>query len=142
VPDNWTAVGAAISNRMDEIGMQQKDLAAISNVSPATIREILRGKKRRRNPRILRDISVALRWPANHLAGRLQDEQPNQRSGEADRTEAEAWVGDPSAFLAKLASVLERRVGHVVDVIYNNDADVDITIEIRHSSVSPPEERG
>lgn len=139
MPANWTAVGDAITERLNELGMQQKQLAVKSKVSEATIREIQRGKKRRRNPRILRDISVALKWPANHLAHLLQDGQPDRRS---DGTEAEALADDPSAFLAKLAFVLEHRVGHVIDVIYHNESDVDITIEIRHSSADPPTEQG
>lgn len=135
MPANWTAVGDAITERLDELDMQQKELAASSKVSEATIREIQRGKKRRRNPRILRDISVALGWSANRLLDLLQDGQTDQQSRE---TEAEGLVGDPSAFLAKLAFVLENRVGRVVDVIYNNDSDVDITIEIRHLREGEP----
>lgn len=130
MPANWTAVGDAITRRLDELDMQQKELAAVSKVSEATIREIQRGKKRRRNPRILRDISKALDWPANRLPDLLQGGQPDPQS---PGTETEAPLGDPSAFLAKLAFVLEHRVGRVVDVIYDTDSDVDITIQIRHA---------
>lgn len=133
MPANWTAVGDAIALRLDELDMQQKELAAASKVSAATIREILRGKKRRRNPRILRDISVALDWPGNYLEGVLLSRPPDPQSHE---TETGVPGGAPSDFLAKLAFVLGHRIGRVVDVIYNEDSDVDITIEIRHS---PPE---
>lgn len=97
-------------------------------MSPATIREILRGKERRRNSKILRDISLALGWPGNHLENVLHGRQPGSQS-----LETEVSDGEPAAFLAKLAFVLEHRIGRVVDVIYNSDCDVDITIEIRHS---------
>lgn len=130
MPANWTAVGAAITRRLDEIGMQQKDLASISHVSVATIREIQGGKERRRNPRVLEAISVALKWPAHHLPRILQGGELGEQSRDARVPVAES---DPSAFLAKLAFVLEQRIGRVVDVIYNDDSDVDITIEIRHS---------
>lgn len=134
----WTRVGAVITEHMDEIGMQQKDLAALSNVSSATIREIQGGKARRRNPRILQAISVAFGWPGNYLEDILHGRQPVPQSHEereevpADGREGPSVV-EPSAFLAKLAFVLEHRIGQIVDVIYNNDSDVDITIEIRHS---------
>jgi transcriptional regulator with XRE-family HTH domain len=139
VPANWTAVGNAITARLDEIGMQQKDLAARSNVSVATIREIQAGKERRRNPRILRDISVRLGCPANHLEDLLHGRQPDEQPHETQSHETRAPADEPaaSAFLAKLAFILEHRVGRVVDVIYNNDSDVDITIEIRHSTREP-----
>jgi transcriptional regulator with XRE-family HTH domain len=128
VPANWAAVGVAIATRLGQLDMQQKELAALSGVSVATIREIQRGKKRRRNPRILRDISVALRWPENHLDDVLQGRRPHPQPRETGVPD-----GEPAAFLAKLAFILEHRIGSVVDVIYNTDSDVDITIEIRHS---------
>lgn len=128
MPANWTAVGNAITERLAELSMQQKELATKANVSVASIREIQRGKERRRHPRVLRDISAALGWPANHLEGVLQGRQP-----EGQPREAEEPTSESAAFLAKLVFILERRLGQVVDVIYNNDSDVDITIEIRHS---------
>jgi len=129
VAANWTAVGEAIDDRLAELDMQQKELAARSGVSVATIREIQRGKERRRSPRLLRDISAVL-WPDNnnHLEDMLHGRQPVPQSLGTGAPDSE-----PSAFLAKLAFILERRIGSVVDVIYNNDSDVDITIEIRHS---------
>ncbi len=132
--DNWQAVGDAITARLDELGMQQQQLAASSQVSVSTIREIQSGRKRRRNPRILQEISKALTWPANYLAGILQDGQPGQAPPKAEAAEL---AGDPSGFLAKLAFVLERRIGPVVDVLYHGDSNVDITIEIRHSPREP-----
>lgn len=128
MPDNWMAVGEEITTRLDEIGMQQQELADRSKVSVATIREIQRGKARRRSSRILRDLSAALGWSGNPLEDLLKGRQPDLRSHES-----EVPGGEPVAFLAKLAFVLEQRVGRVVDVIYDNDSDVDITIEIRHS---------
>jgi transcriptional regulator with XRE-family HTH domain len=128
VPASWTAVGNAITERLAELAMQQKDLATKSGVSVAAIREIQRGTERRRHPRVLREISEALGWPANRLEdvlhGRQADEQPRK---------AEALTSESAAFLAKLAFVLEHRLGQVVEVIYTSDSDVDITIEIRHS---------
>lgn len=134
MPDNWRAVGDRITERLDNLGMQQKGLAANSNVSVATIREIQRGKSRHRNPRILQDISAALEWPEGYLEEVLHGRQPSPESPEPEPAAPES---EPSDFLAKLAVVLERRIGRVVDVIYNTDSNVDITIEIRHSSQEP-----
>jgi transcriptional regulator with XRE-family HTH domain len=68
---NWKAVGDAITERLAELPMQQNELAARSDVSVAAIREIQRGIERHRRPRILRDISEALNWPANYLEDML-----------------------------------------------------------------------
>jgi transcriptional regulator with XRE-family HTH domain len=133
VPSNWAAVGDAITAQLNEIGMQQKDLAAKSRVSVATIREIQAGKARRRGPRVLEDISKALGWPADYLPNLLQGKTQDQDQKAASETAVRTVESDPSAFLIKLATILEQRIGNVVDVIYNADSDVDITIEIRHS---------
>jgi transcriptional regulator with XRE-family HTH domain len=131
VPAHWTAVGKAITEQLAELGMKQKDLAAGSSVSVATIREIQAGKERDRNPRVLQALSRELGWPSDHLARVLEGQQPGQQSNETP--EAERPANEQSAFIAKLAAVLEHRIGHIVDVIYNNGSDIDITIEIRHS---------
>jgi transcriptional regulator with XRE-family HTH domain len=128
VPASWTAVGNAITERLAELAMQQKDLATKSGVSVAAIREIQRGTERRRHPRVLREISVALGWPANRLEDVLQGRQPDEQPPKVG-----ALTDESAAFLAKLAFVLEHRLGQVVEVIYTSDSDVDITIEIRHS---------
>ncbi|HEY6491721.1 MAG TPA: helix-turn-helix transcriptional regulator [Trebonia sp.] len=133
MPSNWTVVGDAITARLDQKGMQQSELAARSGVSVATIREIQGGKERRRAPRVLRDISLALGWSADYLTALLHGREPEAEAPET----GEAQAPDPSAFLNKLAFVLEHRIGNVVDVIYNNDSDVDITIEIRHIPRQP-----
>jgi hypothetical protein len=133
VSDNWQAVGEAITTQLDEIGMQQQQLSALSQVSVATIREIQTGRRRHRNPRILQELSRALGWPADHLAGILRDGRP----GQVPEAETAELASDPSAFLAKLAFVLEHRIGPVVDVLYHGDSDIDITIEIRHSPREP-----
>jgi transcriptional regulator with XRE-family HTH domain len=135
VPSNWTVVGDAITARLDQKSMQQSELADRSGVSVATIREIQGGKERRRAPRVLRDISLALGWSADYLTALLHGREPEAEAPETH--EAQAPDPDASAFLNKLAVVLEHRIGNVVDVIYNNDSDVDITIEIRHTPRQP-----
>src|SRR5690349_16687987 len=51
VAEDWVAVAEAITGRMRELKLSQRDLAVHSNVSVATIREIQRHRiKRRREP--------------------------------------------------------------------------------------------
>lgn len=83
--DDWDAVGKAISARLDELQMTQLELAAESGVSPATIREIQYNKlARRRSPRTLEALSVALKWPASYLADVLGGKNARPHSDEAD----------------------------------------------------------
>jgi transcriptional regulator with XRE-family HTH domain len=73
--EDWAAVGNAISKRLDELQMTQLELAAESGVSPATIRELQYNKLvRRRSPRTLESISLALKWPASYLGQVLAGE--------------------------------------------------------------------
>lgn len=68
VADDWLAVGKAITARLEELRMTQLELAAKSKVAPATIRELQYNKlSRRRQPRTLEAVSVALEWPAGYL---------------------------------------------------------------------------
>lgn len=96
--DDWTAVAKAITARLQELGMTQLDVAAKSQVSPATIRELQHNKMpRRRNPRTLEALSEALDWPPNYLGDLLAGTAPQPHADEA---------GD--AVLRKLDDVLEQ----------------------------------
>lgn len=129
MPANWAKVGDAITDRLAELGMQQKVLSARSDVSTAVIREIQRGKARRRHPRVLQSLSKALSWQENHLQDVLQGRKPEQQP-----REAEVLSDEQAPFLRKLLFILEHRMGEIVDVVYNTDSNVIITIEIRHAS--------
>lgn len=128
MPANWAKVGDAITDRLAELGMQQKVLSARSDVSTAVIREIQRGKERRRHPRVLQSLSKALGWQANHLQDVLEGRQPEQQP-----RGTEALADGLTPFLKKLLFILEHRMGEIVDVIYHSDSNVNITIEIRHA---------
>lgn len=83
--DDWDAVGKAINARLYELQMTQLELASASGVSPATIREIQYNKlARRRSPRTLEALSVALNWPASYLSAVLSGEAAHPHSNEAD----------------------------------------------------------
>lgn len=83
--DDWDAVGKAISDRLEELQMTQLELAAESGVSPATIREIQYNKlTRRRSPRTLESLSVALQWPASYLGDVLAGKTARPHADEAE----------------------------------------------------------
>jgi transcriptional regulator with XRE-family HTH domain len=77
VSENWTAVARAINERMLELGVSQKELAATSGVSLAIVREIQRNTvQRRRGHRTLESLAVALQWHPQHLLALLHDRRP------------------------------------------------------------------
>jgi transcriptional regulator with XRE-family HTH domain len=69
VGKDWTAVAAALSERLDDRDMSMTELSTRSGVSMTTVREIVHGLAvRRRQPRVLSDLSTALGWPPGQLA--------------------------------------------------------------------------
>jgi len=77
VADDWVAVSRAIDERLRELGLQQRELADRSHVSLATVREIHRHTvERRRSPRTLQALSIALGWPPAYLDAVLQSHEP------------------------------------------------------------------
>ncbi|MBB3053092.1 MULTISPECIES: XRE family transcriptional regulator [Prauserella] len=75
--EDWTAVARAINERMNELGLRQRDLADRSHVSQAIVREIQhRTVERRRSARTLEALSLALEWHPGHLAAVLAGRKP------------------------------------------------------------------
>jgi transcriptional regulator with XRE-family HTH domain len=65
---HWDAVAEAINERLPELHMTQQDLANAAGVSLTTVRDLRNNRgARRRSPRILGAISVALDWPTGKL---------------------------------------------------------------------------
>lgn len=66
--EDWAAVAAEINARLDELGWQQRELVERSQVSSAIVREIQRNTvNRKRSPRTLESLSLALGWHPQHL---------------------------------------------------------------------------
>jgi len=83
-PGNWAAVSRAISDRVRELGWRQRELAERSHVSAAVVRELQRHTvERRRSPRTLEALSVALGWDPEHLDRVLNGhaQQPGEHTG-------------------------------------------------------------
>jgi DNA-binding Xre family transcriptional regulator len=82
VSEDWAAVARAISARMAELDLSQRDLIERSQVSKAIVREIQHNTvQRRRSERTLEALSIALEWHPGHLSAVLNRRQP-QRVGE------------------------------------------------------------
>ncbi len=97
--EDWATVAREVNRRADSLGLRQKDLAERSGVSLAIIREIQQNKtQRRRNPRTLEALSVALQWHPQHLSALLAGIKPPDAAPEA------IPAGDPVA--AALESVV------------------------------------
>ncbi|MEV6603872.1 hypothetical protein [Kutzneria sp. NPDC051319] len=75
--EDWAAVAGAINARAADLALKQKDLSDRSGVSLAIVREIQQGKiERRRNPRTLEALSIALEWHPQHLSAVLRGDTP------------------------------------------------------------------
>ncbi len=120
--EDWVAVAEAITGRMRELKLSQRDLAVQSNVSVATIREIQRHRiSRRRNPRTLESLSETLGWPRQHLDAVLNGRLPQDP----------AETGGHDDLRSRLDE-LEQRLDMIVDVVHRIDAKIDIIIDLRH----------
>jgi predicted transcriptional regulator len=118
VAEDWSAVARAINQRVDELGMTQRTLAARAQVSSAIIREIQQNRiHRRRNAKTLEALSVALSWPAEHLSAVLDGRDPAEVSSRAaddvpDRlTAMERQLRTISRQLERLNSNMEAILG-------------------------------
>lgn len=75
--EDWSAVAEAMNARAAELALKQKELATRSGVSLAIVREMQQGRiQRRRNPRTLEALSIALDWHPQHLGAVLQGKTP------------------------------------------------------------------
>jgi transcriptional regulator with XRE-family HTH domain len=126
VAEDWVAVAEAITGRMRELKLSQRDLAVHSNVSVATIREIQKHRiSRRRNPRTLESLSESLGWPRQQLDAVLNGRLP-QGTAEA--------AGSDTDLRSRL-DLLERRLDSIVDAVHRIDAKIDIIIDLRHGEI-------
>ena len=119
-PGNSAAVARAISDRVRELGWRQRELAERSHVSVAVVREIQRHTvERRRSPRTLQALSVALGWEPEHL-DRVLKGRSQQSGNHASPNLAAVWSRLDSfdlrlAELAKLLAELKSEIATVID---------------------------
>jgi transcriptional regulator with XRE-family HTH domain len=119
-PENWAAVARAISERVRELGWRQRELAERSHVSVAVVREIQRHTvERRRSPRTLEALSVALGWEPEHLdrvlKGRAQRPGGNPAAGRAALWSRLDSLESQLAEISKLVTELRSDIATVID---------------------------
>ncbi len=74
--EDWAAVARAISRRMTELGLNQRELIERSRVSKATVGELYHNSaQRRRSARTLEALSIALEWHPQHLVAVLKGQR-------------------------------------------------------------------
>ena len=74
--EDWAAVAQAISQRMAELGINQRQLIERSQVSKATVGELYHNSAQRRpSARTLEALSMALEWHPQHLAAVLNGQR-------------------------------------------------------------------
>lgn len=120
---DWAAVSKAINERMTELGIQQKQLAAQSGVSLAIVREVQHNVvQRRRSPRTLESLAMALDWHPQHLLALLHGRRPPKPS------EPREDMDDPVT--ARLA-VIEDRLTDVTEQLTALRAEVAAALSRR-----------
>jgi transcriptional regulator with XRE-family HTH domain len=118
--ENWAAVAQAINDRVRELGWRQRELAERSHVSVAVVREIQRHTaERRRSPRTLEALSVALGWEPEHLH-RVLKGRSQQTGDHAVPDLAAVWsrldsFGLRLAEISKLVTELKSEIATVID---------------------------
>ena len=119
-PGNWAAVSRAISDRVRELGWRQRELAERSHVSVAVVRELQRHTvERRRSPRTLQALSVALGWEPEHLDQVLTG-HAQQPGGHTAPDSAAVWsrldsLESQLAEISKLLTELRADIATVID---------------------------
>ena len=126
VPEDWAAVARANSERIRELGWRQRELAERSHVSVAVVREIQRHTvERRRSPRTLESLSVALGWEPRRLDAVLKGRAPQALPGNRRPV-------DGAALLSRL-DAHEGRLDEIVKLLAGLKADLETVIEhVRH----------
>jgi len=121
VSEDWAAVAEAINERVAELGWRQGELAERSHVSVAIVREIQRQTvERRRSPRTLESLSVALGWEPEHLDSVLKGHEPPTPGKPAD--------GSRETTSSRLDAI-ERRLGEITQILTDIKTDLGAVIE-------------
>lgn len=121
MPEDWAAVAKTINERVTELGWRQRELASRSGVSQAIVREIQhRTVERRRSPRTLESLSVALGWHPQHLDAVLHGRTPPALDP------ATTGRGD---VLSSRMDALEHRLAEITERLDDLKADLATVIE-------------
>lgn len=101
--DEW--IGELIRDRYEYLGMSQADFSREAGLSDTVIREVVRGDLRRRRPKNLRNLSLALQWPPDSLAKLLDGSTLEDLDIGVTRPPAGASIADDRAMADRLSAV-------------------------------------
>ena len=119
--EDWAAVAKAISERLTEIGINQRELAERAQVALSVVRELRHNTvQRRRAGRTLEALSVALGWHPRHLAAVLLGQRPPAPGDPID------YAGD--GVPARLAAI-EDRLSQIAERLDELNANLTTVID-------------
>jgi transcriptional regulator with XRE-family HTH domain len=122
VSEDWAAVAKAINERVNALGWRQRELAERSHVSQAIVRELQHHTvERRRSPRTLESLSVALGWHPQHLDAVLDGRTPLQQ---------DEPVRDYGDTVQARLDALDQRLREITDRL--DDLKSGLTTVIKH----------
>ena len=129
--EGWAAVAQAVSRRMAELGLTQRELTQRSHVSKATVREIQHDTvQRRRSERTLEALSTALDWHPEHLTAVLSGRRPPRQGDPVSRPDDDI-PGRLAAIEQYLREITDRlaEVGAINERLDEIRADVETLIK-------------
>ena len=119
--EDWAAVAKAINERVNELGWLQRELAKRSHVSQAIVREIQHHVvERRRSPRTLESLSMALGWHPQHLDAVLHGRKPPG---------LDEPVTDSGDTMWTRLEAIEQRMGEITERLDDLKTDLTTVIE-------------
>jgi hypothetical protein len=136
VVEDWAAVARAISRRMTELGLNQRELIERSRVSKATVGELYHNSaQRRRSTRTLEALSMALEWHPQHLIAVLKGQRTPGIGEPVSRSDDDV-PGRLAAIEYRLAQI-ETQLGTIdrlSDRVEEINANVEAVIRIVDSN--------
>ncbi len=136
VAEDWMAVARAISQRMTELGINQRELIERSQVSKATVGELYHNSaQRRRSARTLEALSMALEWHPQHLVAVLTGHRAPNVGEPVSRSDDDV-PGKLAAIEYRLAQI-ETRLGafdELSDRLEELNANVEAVIRFVDSN--------
>jgi hypothetical protein len=140
VSDNWQAVGEAVRAGEAERGWDHGELGRRADVTESTIRQMVNHPgKRHQNANTLKAISLALRRPPDYLSKILKGDPTAELTPALPDGETAQRVPDAMAvqfleqFLRNTIELVQQHYRGVVDVTYNSDSELDVTIQIKNA---------
>ena len=124
--EDWVAIANAITERVNELGWRQRELAQRSHVSQAIVRELQHHTvERRRSARTLEALSVALGWHPQHLAAVLRGRTPPEPG--------EPVISDNGETVSSRLDAIDERLGEITGLLHQMNANLTKAISHRNS---------